>query len=99
MATSSDPDPDDSLTLELIYPDSTSDNQLFSIVDSQLFINDSVASLDRNSHRSLRATDSHGDSYDQVLTFSLPATILRLLSSSLRISLSVNQLPNFRFRG
>ena len=72
-----DPDPDDSLTLELLYPDSTSDNHLFSIVDSQLFINDSVASLDRNSLSiSVRATDSHGDSYDQVLTFSLPATIL-----------------------
>ena len=72
-----DPDRDDVHTLELIKGASDSDNHLFSVVGTQLRLADSVSSLDRSSLSvSLRATDSHGESVDQVLTYGLPTTIL-----------------------
>ena len=71
-----DPDQDDTHTLELIPRAPNSDNHL-SVVDSQLLLTDTVASLDRSSLSiALRATDSYGESYEQVLTYSLPKTIL-----------------------
>ena len=86
-----DPDRDDSHTLELISSAIDSDNHLFTVEDYQLFLVDSVDSLDRSSLSiSLRATDSYGETYDQVLTYTLPTTIL---SSSVQFpeSLSVGQ--------